>query len=243
MNSLEKFKSYPEFDEYTKLVNQVDTNASPNIVISHRSTNEIQNSGKKLGIFSGSFNPLTLAHTKMVKQAQKQFKLDEMLLLIAKVNVDKEVFGWSLAGRLLTLKHYAAEHTNFSVGICSHGRYIEKVNALQKVYPSEPELYFIVGYDTLVRIFDPKYYHDIDIELLTLFSHCNFIVANRSEINIEEIKKFLDQPAIRPFQNSINILSLPDYYAQLSSTEVRELISKGDSVSHLVPTVIAQFLK
>ncbi|MDE0084629.1 MAG: nicotinate-nicotinamide nucleotide adenylyltransferase [Candidatus Poribacteria bacterium] len=243
MKSSDKFQTYPEYEKYSQLINQLDPNASSQVVIVHRTSNPICESGKKLGVFSGSFNPLTVAHIKLVEEAREHFQLDEMLLLLAKANVDKDVFGWSLAGRILTLKHYAEKHNDVSIGLSSHGRYIDKVEALRAVYPVDTEFHFIVGYDTLVRIFDPKYYTDIQTELQYLFSQCCFIAANRDHVDIETIKEFLAQPALQSYKSSIAYLILPEFYAEVSSTEVRQRIAQGDNISHLVPLVIAEFLE
>ncbi len=242
MKSLEKFNTYPEYEIYSKLVNEVDPNNSPHIVLLHQSSSAISSSGKKLGIFSGSFNPFTLAHSKMVELAYQCFELDEILLLIAKANVDKDVFGWPIEARLLTLKLHTNNQSYLSLGISSHGRYIDKITALKQIYPKQSEFYFIVGYDTLVRIFEPKYYDDIHEELNTLFSQCKFIVANRKGVSIPEIKQFLDQPSLRTYQQFIKYISLPDYYANLSSTDIRNRINAGDKISHLVPPSIVNFL-
>ncbi|MDE0636458.1 MAG: nicotinate-nicotinamide nucleotide adenylyltransferase [Candidatus Poribacteria bacterium] len=240
---LDKFRAYPEYEKYSQLINELDPNAPPQVVIVHRTPDPICGSGKKLGIFSGSFNPLTVAHIKMVEEARERFQLDELLLLLAKANVDKDLFGWPLAGRILSLKRYAEDQNNISIGISSHGRYIDKVEALKTIYPVDTEFHFIVGYDTLVRIFDPKYYTDIQTELQHLFLECRFIVANRDQVDIETIKEFLSQPAHQQYRSSVTPLRLPDFYAEVSSTEVRQRIAQGDTISHLVPPVIAEFFE
>ena len=243
MKFLDKFHTYPEFEEYSHLINELDTNAPPKIVIVHRSSHPISETGEKLGIFSGSFNPITIAHIKMIEEAQVRFQLDEMLLLLAKANVDKDEFGMPLAGRILTLKGFAEEGNNVSIGISSHGRYIDKIGALKAVYPENTEYHFIVGYDTLVRIFNAKYYTDITNELRDLFSQCRFIVANRENVNIETIKEFLDAPLVQPYSSYISCLKLPDFYADVSSTEVRMRLENGESISHLVPSILEDYLK
>lgn len=239
----DKFRAYPEYEKYSQLINELDPNAPPQVVIVHRTPDPICEPGRKLGIFSGSFNPLTVAHIKMVEEARERFQLDELLLLLAKANVDKDVFGWPLAGRILSLKRYAEDQNNISIGISSHGRYIDKVEALKTIYPVDTEFHFIVGYDTLVRIFDPKYYTDIQTELQHLFLECRFIVANRDQVDIETVKKFLAQPALQQYRSSVTPLRLPDFYAEVSSTEVRQRIAQGDTISHLVPPVIAEFFE
>ena len=75
MKSLNKFLTHPDYEKYSQLINQLDSDASPQIVIAHRSSNPIRESGKKLGIFSGSFNPITVAHTKMFQGSTSTFSI------------------------------------------------------------------------------------------------------------------------------------------------------------------------
>ena len=103
---IQKCENHPDYERYTELFNRLDPTAPPQIKLIHRATSSTLEHGKKLGIFSGSFNPLTLAHTRMVEDTIAKYQLDELLLLLAKANVDKAVFGLPLAARLLTLKRY-----------------------------------------------------------------------------------------------------------------------------------------
>lgn len=236
------FDAYPEFDEYTETINSLDATTSPRIIILHRTSDPISQSGKHLGIFSGSFNPLTIAHIKLVEEACKQYHLDEILLLLAKSNVDKDVYGLPLAGRMLILKAYAETQPNISIGVSSHGRYIDKVSALKSIYPPQTDFSFIVGYDTLVRIFDPKYYKNLHEELQLLFSQCRFIAANREETDINAIQQFLSHTSTQAYRQNVDYLLLPDDYAEISSTDVRRRLENGEPISHLVPPIVAEFL-
>ena len=239
---IQKCEDHPDYEGYTELFNRLDPTASPRIELMHRAESAISEPGKRLGIFSGSFNPLTLAHTKMIEDTIAEYELDELLLLLAKANVDKTVFGLPLAARLLTLKRYTKNREKFSVGVSSHGRYIDKVTALKVILPPETEFHFIVGYDTLVRIFDPKYYTDFHTELEEFFVDARFIVANRAEADVETIASFMDQPEIRQYTPYVSCLLLPDVYAYMSSTEVRELLKRGEAIEHLVPPSLLAML-
>ena len=239
---IQKCENHLDYEGYTELFNQLDPAAPPRIALVHRAAPPILKCGKKLGIFSGSFNPLTLAHTRMVEDTVAKYQLDELLLLLAKANVDKSVFGLPLAARLLTVKKYAENRQAFSVGVSSHGRYIDKVAALKTIFPPKTEFYFIVGYDTLVRIFDTKYYIDFHTELRELFMSARFIVANRAEADIKTIASFIAQPEVRQYTSYVSSILLPDAYAYMSSTEVRELLACGETIEHLVPPSILSML-
>jgi len=178
----------------------------------------------------------------MIEDTLTTYQLDEVLLLLAKANVDKDIFGLPLAARLVTLKKYATDHQRFSVGVSSHGRYIDKVTALKAIFPSETEFHFIVGYDTLVRIFDPKYYTNFHAELQELFTSARLIVANRAEAGIKTIESFMEQPEIHRYTSYVSGLLLPDTYAYMSSTEARELLERDEAIKHLVPSSILAML-
>lgn len=232
---------HPDYERFTELFNGLDPSGAPRIELVHCAEPTLRGV-RKLGIFSGSFNPLTLAHVRIIEESLREHELDEVLLLLAKANVDKDVFGLPLAARLLTLKKYAENRQKFSVGVSSHGRYIDKITALKTVLPPETEFYFIVGYDTLVRIFDPRYYTDFHRELRTLFADARLIVANREEADTETIETFMGQPEIRRYTPYISCILLPDVYAYMSSTEVRELLVEGGTIEHLVPPSILAIL-
>ena len=234
-----KYLNFPDYRQFAQLFETLDLGGQPRIEIVHGA----RNTGKRLGIFSGAFNPMSVAHTAMAEQAVAQFQLDELLLLLAKANVDKDIFGLPLAARLVTLKRYAESRPDISVGASSHGRYIDKITALSALYPQETEFHFIVGYDTLIRIFDAKYYTDFDAALQELFSSCRFIAANRAEADAETIDAFMSQPATRPYAPFVSSLALPVAYADISSTEIRQRLEQGETITHLVPPVVAELLE
>ena len=243
MESLEERNHVDEYDRLVTLVERLDPGSTPQVSWVYRAAEPIVECGKRLGVFSASFNPITVAHVKMIEEAQARFGLEEILLLLAKANVDKGVFGLSLEERLIMLKAYAMTCKDFSVVACSHGRYVDKIEALKAVLPSDTQLSFIVGYDTLVRIFDPKYYTDLHTELRQLFQGCRFIAANRAEHNLHSVKEFLLQPICQPYAGYIDLIELPDFYAEVSSTEIRTRILRGENIDHLVPRAVQGYLK
>ena len=225
------------------LVDQLNPNGEPQVGWVYRAAQQIKTAGRKLGIFSGSFNPLTVAHIEMIEAAQKKYDLDEILLILARANVDKGVFGLSLADRLSMLKLYAADREDFSVAACSHGKFIEKIEALKPVYPPGTHFSFIVGYDTFIRLFDPKYYTDLHGALEALFDQCRFIIANRQNYDTDAVRQVMDNPDYQPYAGRIDLIELPDFFAEISSTDIRAQIQAGNSVDHLVPTEVQEFLK
>jgi nicotinate (nicotinamide) nucleotide adenylyltransferase len=230
-------------DDLRQSIARLDPHAAPQIVFVRRAPQGITTSGRRLGVFSSSYNPPQNAHVEMMRLAQQEFNLDEMLLLLAKANVDKEVFGTTLEQRLLMMLPVAEERQNYSVAAVSHGRFVDKAAVLRTVYPEGTEIFFILGYDTLVRLFDPKYYADMNAELQRLFNRAQFIATNRSGHGIEEIQQWLTRDTVQPFADKIHLMRLDDFHANLSSTEVRRRIAAREPFEHLVPPKVAKFIQ
>src|SRR5215203_1299344 len=110
----------------------------------------------RVGILCGSFNPLTLAHTELAERALATFALDTVFFTLAKVTVDKEqVIGMSLEDRLLLLSLFAERHDKLGVALVNRGLYFEQAQAFRTLFGEETALYFLVGMDKLLQIFDP----------------------------------------------------------------------------------------
>jgi nicotinate (nicotinamide) nucleotide adenylyltransferase len=240
---MENMNNFEELSVLRQLVNSLDSDGEPMIFSVLKAPLGIKATGQKLGVFSASFNPLTNAHVKMIEEAEKNYNLDEILLVLAKANVDKGIIGASLEERLLMVKLYAQKYPQFSVAACSHGRFIEKIKVIRPLYPPETEIYFIIGYDTLKRVFDAKYYTNLESELMELFSMSRFIVANRGGNDADMIKKLLSRRECKPYSEKIDLIELPPFYANISSTEIRERIQSGQTIDNLAPPEILYYLK
>ncbi len=229
------------FDEqtlnhYQTLINQLTPQGPPTAKLIHQST---QKRPQKVGILDASFNPFTLAHASLIHTSKETHKLNDMLLMLSLANVDKGLFGATLEQRLAMMTEYAKQH-NLSVAICSHARFVDKIMALTPCYAPNTQFYFIVGYDTLVRLFDAKYYADMQADLQKLFHTCHFIAANRENNDQQVLDAFLKKTEVEPFAKRIHTISLPPHMAQISSTQVRNNIQSNQSIEHLVPQVISK---
>lgn len=229
-----------QLPELQHIVDGVDPDSRPRLAIVQPAKDGIGGSTSRngVGVLSGAFNPMTEAHVQLAELALERYELAEVMLELPKSNVDKDVYGASLAERLWMLKRFVNGRPRFSVGMCSHGRFIDKANAIRATYPAGTEIYFIIGYDTLVRVFDPKYYDDLAAELQELFDRSQFIAANRSEHGLTDVEAFLERPICRPFADRVHLIELGSFHAGLSSTQVRERLKRGEPIAELVPDEI-----
>jgi nicotinic acid mononucleotide adenylyltransferase len=220
----------------------LDPEGPPRMAFARRAPAGLGERAGHLLCLSASFNPLTTAHLWLIQEAGRVLTPDEVLLILAKANVDKAAEGLPLPRRLDLLVRYAESHPTFSVAAASHGRFVDKARAIRAHYAPGMRLAFIVGFDTLVRLFDPKYYTDRNASLSALFGASEFIAANRAPDPPEAITRFLARPDVAPHARRIRAIRLPPEIAAISATEVRARFARGESVSGLVPPEILPFL-
>jgi PncC family amidohydrolase len=237
---LERHRELPELQ---RTVDDLDPKAPPQLEIIYPAESSVlkPQSTVRLGVLSSAFNPPTAAHVTLAERATAACDLDMVLLELSKVNVDKRVYGASLAERLWMLWHFAAGMGSagagwLAVGAGSHARFVDKAAGL----PPTVALYFIVGFDTLVRVFDAEYYTDLEAELRELFDQSQFIVANRGERDVADVHAFLQEPLPQRYADRIHVVALDDFHAGLSSTLVRERLQRGEPIADFVPDAVVR---
>jgi len=187
---------------------------------------------------SASFNPMTVAHAVLIREGGRLVSHHETLLLLATVNVDKGAEGLSLETRFDLLLRFAESRPNVSVAAVGHGRFVDKLEAIRAAYPEATRVVFLLGFDTLVRLVDPKYYADRMTSLTRLFDGSECIVANRGGDAPSAVEAFLARPEVAPFAHRIHVVRLPTHVAAVSATEVRARLSRGEPIDELVPPEI-----
>lgn len=196
-----------------------------------------------IALLPAAFNPLTAAHLELLEAAESKKRASQFLLMVDKKTIDKELYGATLEDRLLMLELFAWARRGISVAFSSHGLFIDKVRALRKIYPKKTELLFIVGYDTLVRLFDPRYYERRDEALKSLFAESRFLVGNRGGSGEASVRELLSAPGNKRFKGYVEFIEISDWAARLSSTEVREKVERGEEIRRLAPVEIEGFIR
>ena len=149
------------------------------ILLVRKAPQGISHEQGRLGIFPASFNPPTKAHLALIRKAKRLGNLDEILVLLDAQAMDKKIIGADLEDRVIMLKRLFQKDPKISIGISNQGLFVEKLLPLRKVYPSPISFTFIVGFDTILRVLDKRYYSNRDETLAKLFGQCEFLVANR----------------------------------------------------------------
>ncbi len=232
-------------EKLATIVQELQQAEQPRLALLRRAPEGVTKAGERLGVFSGSFNPPTIAHVRLCEQAQAFLQLREVLLLLALVNVDKTQFDFSLDERVAMMLAIANEHPNWSVALCSHGRFVEKAEAVVAAYPPGVEVWFLVGYDTFVRLFEPRFYPDVPMAdaLKRFFTRASLAVFPRGEFDEEALRTFLTRPEAMPFAHRILAVPFDPSLRWVSSTIVRQKWRQGEPVDEWVPPPVAKFLR
>lgn len=233
-------------DHLRKIIERVQTEGEPRIELIKRAGA----SGPRLGVFAASFNPITIAHIELMRRAASRFSLDETLALAGKTNADKNSYECSLEERLRMLELTFASSESASIGLSSHGYYVDMLAALERAYPPETDLHFIVGFDTFERVLDPderytaKYFHRFSNRadaLRHLLDGSRIIVAGRAGADYGNVSALVErEPAV--VSDRILYLDFPKDLGEHSASEVRRRVREGQSIAGLVPGEVEAYI-
>merc|ERR1712217_903363 len=126
------------------------------------------------------------------------------------------------------------------LSVTSFSLFVDKARALLQLFSDDVDapksvLYFIVGSDTITRIFDPKYYKDPEAELRELFRMVHLISIDRDDASMKETAELLTTPLAQKFIGRITLLRFDDPTLQnISSTQVRQSLVDGEPLGELL---------
>lgn len=197
---------------------------------------------RRVGVLAGSCNPLTRGHEALVIAA-RQHGLDAVLLLLPVRAVDKEtVTRASAVDRALVAQQWALRQHDVGVGLVNRGLYVEQAELLRAAYP-DWTITFLLGYDKIVQIVDPRYYVDREAALEALFGLASCAVAPRQGHGPDALRALLDRAENQRFAPDVTPLEVAADVDALSSTVVRDAARDGRPYENLVPAETAAFLR
>ncbi len=194
-------------------------------------------------VFPGSFNPPTNAHIALMKQARlfgQAYESVSLYAAISKRTVDKEkVERPTLLDRvdlLDTILHKYLQDTG--IILFNRGLYVEQAQALRAAFPRVQHVFFLLGFDKIIQIFDPHYYTDRDASLVALFSLAELLVAPRGDEGEQELKSLVHLAENERFAHHVHALPFDSQYRNMSSTRIRQ-----GGAMHDVPYEVQQFIR
>ncbi len=199
-------------------------------------------------VFTGSFNPPTFAHLALLKQAQRfmreqvDYQPLRLYAAFSKHTVDKEgVERPLLLDRILLLRTLLQRRLpHVGILLFNRGLYVEQAEAIRASFPRVRRIFFLMGFDKIEQILDPRYYEDRDAALLALFRQAELFVAPRGTAYEDDLTALLDLPQNRQFAQFIHPLPFDPLYKDISSTHLRQ---NSSAYAHDVPQEVRQFMQ
>jgi nicotinamide-nucleotide adenylyltransferase len=190
-------------------------------------------------VLPSAFNPPTFAHFRLLEVGLEATAATGAAALLTTRNVDKGLYGATLEHRVCMLLAAAERPPAPAVLATREARIADQARALRETYP-RASFDFVAGYDTLVRLFAPRYYRgDMEPVLEEFFGHHRLVATNRGEAGPREVAKFLATRPAASFAERIIAAELDDHAAALSSTAAREALEAGDHAHALIDAVRA----
>ncbi len=212
---------------------------------------------RRIGIMGGTFNPIHNGHLAIAEKARQQFSLEKVLFMpsgVPYMKDQREVLPIQVRCEMtkLAIENMPDfELSRLEASDAALGKNTYTCDTLQKLRHADPEpaYYFILGADSLYAMEDWKY-----PELI--FHSCTVLAAVRMEdmdseggtcgqsenlgsqqARLKEQVRYLR----KKYQASIEILAFAGM--DVSSTQIRAMARKGDSLQGLVPEAVETYIQ
>jgi nicotinate-nucleotide adenylyltransferase len=194
---------------------------------------EAQSSGRayRLGLLPSAFNPVTIAHLGLARQAIRQFALDEVLLLLPSVFPHKVYSGPTFEQRIEMLLAATSDDSKLRVGSNDRGLFIEIVQDARAVYGENVKFFLICGRDAAERAMLWDYGPDDTFS--GQLHEFQMLVAPRGGV----------WTVPKEYASRIYKLDFPLELQVCSSSAVREAIAAGRDWENLVPAPVAAIIR
>lgn len=183
----------------------------------------------RLGIFPGTFNPITVAHLALAHAALSS--VDEVVFVLPRTFPHKTYSGGSFDERVRLLNSALKAQTRFSVALSEGGLFVEISAECREMYGPEVRQSFLCGRDAAERVANWDYGRPEALtEILKQFDL--LVAARRGE--------YSPPPHLT---GSFASLDLEGEYDHVSASEVRDRLAKGEAWEHLVPPSICNLVR
>ena len=186
-------------------------------------------------VLPSAFNPPTVAHLRLLELAAAATGAAHRIALLTSRNVDKGLYGATLGDRIGMLLAARAGGAELAIVATNAARFIDQATALRGAYPAA-SFDFVAGHDTLVRIFERKYYDAMEAELEPFFAEHRLVVSNRGAVGLAEIERFVAGSAAA-FRDRILLAELDPESAAVSSSQARQGVASAGVPTGLPPAV------
>lgn len=192
----------------------------------------------KIGISGGTFDPIHHGHLIVAEEIRVRFALDRIIFVPTGKPPHKKYMEVAPAEHRFNMAALAtASNPYFDVSnieTCRTGftYTIDTVERLKAACSEGTKLYFITGADVIPQIITWK-------NPTKLLKMCEFIAAPRPGTDINDFKRDVGQLE-KDYSAVVHIVDIP--LIEISSTDIRSRVSKGESIKYLVPEAVEEYI-
>lgn len=209
---------------------------------------------RAVGIFGGTFDPIHAGHLLIAAAAARRFRLDRIYFVpssrpphkrpqeLASFSHRYAMVALACAGKdrfVPSLAEAPNDENKFHV--------FYSVDTIRRFHEECPQnrIYFILGADSFIEIPIWRNYQ-------TLLDLCDFIIATRPGIRLEELRRVIpahllghprvtDRNTIALRRSTVHVMTR--MASNVSSTDIRRRCKRGASIHALVPRAVEDYIR
>ena len=183
---------------------------------------------RRLAVLPGSFNPPTRAHLALARAALAS--VDEVLFVLPRAFPHKAYTDASFEDRVRMLAAASGDEPRFSIASSEGGLFIDIARHCRQAYGPDVEVLILCGRDAAERAVNWDY-----------GAHGSFRDQLREYGLLVAPRDGAYQPPVE-FDDRIQALAAVEGCDEVSATDVRERIRRGEPWEHLVPEPIVEMV-
>ncbi len=191
----------------------------------------------KLGILGGTFDPPHYGHLHIAEFAMRALGLAEIVFVLAKQpphKLDDPVSP--LAARLEMLERALSDKPAFVISLIETKRTgpsysVDTLRELRREFGDDTEIFFVMGEDSLVNF--PTWHQPQEIVKL-----CKLAVLQRPGYDLDVDALERQVPGVKA-----SLKLIPAAEMNISSSEIRERVRRGESIREFVPRLVADYIE
>lgn len=187
---------------------------------------------KRVGIFGGAFDPPHLGHIRLADLCSERLGLEELLIVPSYHSPHKPTPLTDYEDRLemcrlaFTKKIYSVSDIERRLG--GIGYSIDMLRSVKPLYQKGTKFFLIIGSDMLFSFKEWFKYESI-------LKECTVVAAAREEDSYTDMCEFAAE------LGRVRVLNLP--VTELSSTEIRERVKRGEDTREQLPRAVYEYIK
>ncbi len=214
----------------------------------------------RLGLFGGTFNPIHTGHIQVALKVSESFALDKILFIPSALPPHKAPGDVvNVQDRLAMIHQALIPYPGFEISDVELKRpgpsyTIDTVRYFKRVIDKNSTIFLLLGLDAFLDIDTWKSYADLFllVPFIVILRSCE--KTHRAVDDRKIIEGYLKGKVSGDYQYSASRSCFSHKEKQpvfifnttpidISSTDIRQLIHKGESIKQMVPDVVENFIK